>query len=53
VRFSGLTQAAYGIVEQGGIDGLRTTEDAENLIKALEDDLFRKGIWSGFRIKWV
>lgn len=46
------TQAIFGIVEKGGIEGVKGGEDAQRLIDGVKEDL-RSGTRAGFEMKWV
>jgi hypothetical protein len=48
----GWAQKAYGIVNKGGVEGLRTNADAQELLRDLERD-FEAGAQACMELKWV
>jgi hypothetical protein len=48
----GWAQKAYGIVSRGGVEGLRTNADAQELLRDLEKD-FESGVQACMELKWV
>lgn len=47
------TQACFGIVAKGGIEGLITNEDAQKLVTAMRNELSVPDRHAGLDMKWV
>lgn len=47
------TQAAFGVVQKGGMEGLKTNEDAQRLVDQMRKDLEKPGQEISFDMKWV
>lgn len=47
------TQACFGVVAKGGMEGLKTNEDAQTLVDAMRNDLKDPNRHASFDMKWV
>ena len=47
------TQAAFGVVAKGGMEGLKTKEDAQRLVDAMRQELQETHRHASFDMKWV
>lgn len=47
------TQAAFGVVQKGGMEGLGTKDDAQKLVDRMRRDLETPGLEFSFDMKWV
>jgi SAM-dependent methyltransferase len=53
IMFRVMSQAVFGIVTKGGMEGLKTKEDAQRLVDELKKDRDRPGQAIGLDMKWV
>lgn len=47
------TQTCFGIVAKGGMEGLKTNEDAQKMVAAMREELSVPGRHASLDMKWV